>query len=212
MDNIVLYHGSERIVQRPEKSKGKAYNDFGKGFYCTKDEDVAKEWACFDGLDGYVNKYAIDLDGLKIFDISKEKNRALVFLALMFSNRRVRMSSAKQKTAKDYLVEKYTPNISEYDIVVGARGDDSYFALSRAFLDGEISLGQLDSMLFSDKASEQIVLVSDKAFRAIRFLDVTVAEGNEYYYKRKERDKSLRDRVLAYKEKAPEYISEIIVR
>ena len=46
MENrIVLYHGSEQIIEEPTFGKGKQNNDFGLGFYCTESEELAKEWA-----------------------------------------------------------------------------------------------------------------------------------------------------------------------
>ena len=32
---IKLYHGSDKIVERPELGKGSAKNDYGQGVYCT---------------------------------------------------------------------------------------------------------------------------------------------------------------------------------
>ena len=42
---ITIYHGSEQIINEPTFGKGKTNNDFGIGFYCTENEDLAKEWA-----------------------------------------------------------------------------------------------------------------------------------------------------------------------
>ena len=39
-----LYHGSEKIIQKPIYGQGKKYNDYGLGFYCTDSIDMAKEW------------------------------------------------------------------------------------------------------------------------------------------------------------------------
>jgi len=212
VEKLVLYHGSERIVERPEFMKGVAHNDFGAGFYATKEEAIAKEWACGDGNDGYVNIYSISLEGLKVFDITKEKNASLVWLALLLKNRRLRIGSAKQKTARDFVVENYLPDVRAYDIIVGYRGDDSYFSFARAFLDGEISFGQLDKMLTLDKLCLQYALVSDKAVKSLRFSDVLVEDGSDCYYKRKERDSKLREEVLSFVEKSPKYISDIMER
>lgn len=41
-----LYHGSQFIIQKPEYGKGARHNDYGKGFYCTEQIELAKEWAC----------------------------------------------------------------------------------------------------------------------------------------------------------------------
>ena len=43
--NIKLYHGSDVIVGQPEYGKGKLNNDYGRGFYCTEDINLAREWA-----------------------------------------------------------------------------------------------------------------------------------------------------------------------
>jgi hypothetical protein len=212
VEKIVLYHGSERIVEKPEFLRGVANNDFGVGFYATKEEEIAKEWACGDGDDGYVNIYSISLDGLRVFDITKEKNSSLVWLARLLKNRRLRIGDAKQRTARDFIVENYLPDLSSYDVIVGTRGDDSYFSFARAFLDGEISLGQIDKMLATDKLSLQYALVSDKAIKSLRFSDVLVEDGSDCYYKRKARDKSLRESVTSFVEKSPKYISDIMER
>ncbi len=56
MNNIItLYHGSERIIEMPEFGKGKEHNDFGFGFYCTENAELAKEWAVSSMRNGFAN-------------------------------------------------------------------------------------------------------------------------------------------------------------
>lgn len=43
---MILYHGSSNIVSSPVFGFGKSTKDFGKGFYCTTDSDLAMEWSC----------------------------------------------------------------------------------------------------------------------------------------------------------------------
>lgn len=50
-----LYHGSLCIVERPEYGRGKPYNDYGLGFYCTETPDMAKEWAAARNRNGFAN-------------------------------------------------------------------------------------------------------------------------------------------------------------
>ena len=45
MDNLTLYHGSTKVVERPELGIGNPKNDYGFGFYCTENLELAKEWA-----------------------------------------------------------------------------------------------------------------------------------------------------------------------
>ena len=52
MNGISLFHGSDHIVEHPTRTGGKIHNDFGQGFYCTTDLELAREWACgWDALD-----------------------------------------------------------------------------------------------------------------------------------------------------------------
>ena len=59
MSKLILYHGSPEIIQSPVYGKGKINNDYGRGFYCTEHLELAKEWACTEGTDGYVNQYEV---------------------------------------------------------------------------------------------------------------------------------------------------------
>ena len=43
---IDLWHGSSRVIKHPEYGLGKPNNDYGRGFYCTRSVELAKEWAC----------------------------------------------------------------------------------------------------------------------------------------------------------------------
>ena len=83
MAKIILYHGSPEIVEVPVFGKGKSYNDYGKGFYCTEHIELAKEWACTEGVDGYANRYEIETDGLNILNLSDDKFTILHWLALL---------------------------------------------------------------------------------------------------------------------------------
>ena len=77
MSKLILYHGSPEIIQTPVFGKGKSYNDYGRGFYCTEHLELAKEWACTENTDGYANKYEIDnkeyLTEIKKDNISEQK-------------------------------------------------------------------------------------------------------------------------------------------
>ena len=39
-----IYHGSKDIIEQPIFGFGKTYNDYGLGFYCTEEIDMAKKW------------------------------------------------------------------------------------------------------------------------------------------------------------------------
>ena len=210
MSKIVLYHGSPEIIEVPIYGKGKSYNDYGKGFYCTQHIELAKEWACTEGVDGYANRYEIETDELKILNLSDEQYTILHWLALLMKNRKGRLSTPIMKRAKEYLLEHYLPDISGYDAIIGYRADDSYFSFAKSFVSNAISLKQLGNAMRLGKLGEQFVLKSLKAFDTIKFLDYAVADNTEYYFKRKTRDDEAR--AAYYKELENEDLDGIFMR
>ena len=43
----MIYHGSDHIIEHPEFGYGKTYNDYGTGFYCTENPNMAKRMGCW---------------------------------------------------------------------------------------------------------------------------------------------------------------------
>lgn len=210
MSKIILYHGSPEIIETPVFGKRKSYNDYGKGFYCTQHIELAKEWACTEGVDGYANRYEIETNNLKILNLSDEQYTILHWLALLMKNRKGRLSTPIMKRGKEYLLEHYLLDISGYDVIIGYRADDSYFSFAKSFVNNAISLKQLGNAMRLGKLGEQFVLKSQKAFDAIKFLDYTVADNTEYYFKRKTRDDEAR--AAYYKELENEDLDGIFMR
>ncbi len=192
MDKLILYHGSPEIVQTPMFGKGKSYNDYGKGFYCTEHLELAKEWACNEDADGYANKYEIDLSGLSVLNLSDEEYTIMHWLALLMKYRKFRISTPVMKRGAEWLEEHFLIDLTSYDVIVGYRADDSYFTFARAFVNNEISLAQLAYAMRLGKLGEQFVIKSPNAFEKLRFLSYEIADNTVYYAKRKARDEEAR--------------------
>lgn len=201
MGKMIIYHGSSSIIQKPVYGKGKVHNDYGLGFYCTEHLELAKEWACAERTDGYANQYELEMDGLQILNLSDKKYSVLHWLALLVHNRRFQTNSPIMKRGKEWLAANYLIDISQYDIIVGYRADDSYFAFARAFLNNEISLSQLSYAMHLGKLGEQVVLKSERAFQRLQFVSYTLADNKVYYLKRKVRDEEARAAYRAELEK-----------
>ena len=210
MEKRILYHGSTCIIESPKYGKGKVYNDYGQGFYCTEHIELAREWACSENEDGYVNLYEIDTSGLSILNLSSEDYHILNWLAILMKNRVTRLGSPLASRSREYLIENFLPDYEHYDIIVGYRADDSYFSFARAFVMNGISLKQLGYAMRLGKLGEQFVLKSQHAFDAIRFMDFEPVDNNIYFAKRKARDDEAR---LAYqKEQENEDLDGIFMR
>lgn len=91
--------------------------------------------------------------------------------------------------AKKYLADNFLLDISEYDIIIGYRADDSYFSFAQDFVMGAISLQKLSEAMRLGQLGEQVVLKSEKAFEKINFLDYEAVAAVEYYTKKVTRDR-----------------------
>lgn len=189
---MILYHGSEKIIEQPIYGQGNLRNDYGRGFYCTENEELAKEWACSNNQNGFANKYELDLKGLNVLHLNSEKYNLLNWLAVLTKNRTYWENSTISELAKKYLSENFMVDTSGCDVIIGYRADDSYFSFAQDFVAGAISYRQLGEAMHLGKLGEQVVLMSSRAFERIKYISCSIAEAEIYYKKKKERDRIAR--------------------
>lgn len=188
----ILYHGSEFLIEKPEFGKGARHNDYGRGFYCTENIELAREWACVKQKNGYVNIYELEMEGLKVLNLNDSKYHILNWLAILADNRTYWQNGSIAEEAKKYIKEHFLIDITPYDIIVGYRADDSYFSFAQDFVSGVISLEKLSEAMRLGKLGEQIVLKSPKAFETIYFQNYENVDAEIYYIKKVEREREAR--------------------
>jgi len=191
-----LYHGSSKIVDSPQFGKGNLHNDYGLGFYCTETLELAKEWACSNASGGYANKYSIDLTGLSVINLSAKEYNILNWISLLLNNRTFSVNNQISTEGKDYLIRNFMPNIDDFDIIIGYRADDSYFAFAQDFLNNAISVKTLARAMKLGNLGKQVVIKSKKAFKILLFENAEQVDGNLYFKKRQERDDQARSDYL----------------
>ena len=196
MSEITLYHGSAKIIERPEFGKGNHRNDYGLGFYCTREIELAMEWACNSKTGGFASVYSLQLSGLDVLRLSTPEYGILDWLAVLVNNRVFSINAPVMAEGKDYLTAHFLPPISAFDAIEGYRADDSYFTFATDFLSNTISLRQLKRAMLLGSLGEQFVLKSQKAFNALSFIRSEHADGDIYFTKRTNRDKQARDQYL----------------
>ena len=193
MGKIEIYHGSGKIIIKPEFGVGNPKNDYGLGFYCTKSLELAKEWACTEGCDGFANKYEIDTTSLSLLNLNSSSYNILNWLAILLDNRTFETKTPLANRAKEYLLKNFLPDYKRYDIIVGYRADDSYFSFSKSFLNNGISLEQLNRAMHLGKLGQQFVIKSERAFEKIKYIESIPSENQLYYPKRSLRDNKARE-------------------
>ena len=185
---ITIYHGSEKIVEHPVFGEGKKNNDFGPGFYCTENEELAKEWAVSSLHDGFSNRYTLDTEYLNILNLNSSGYTVLNWIAVLVEHRLFSIKTPVARRAKRYLIDHFSVNVNAYDLVIGYRADDSYFDYAESFLNNGISAEQLAYAMRLGKLGEQIVIKSKFAFSRLKYEGFDIASKNRYYVLRKSRD------------------------
>ncbi len=196
MEKITIYHGSQNIIEKPTFGLGKKNNDFGLGFYCTQNEELAKEWAVSNLKDGFANKYTLDLEYLKVLNLNSPDYTILNWIAVLLEHRLFSIKTPIARRAKQYIIDNFSINVNAYDVIIGYRADDSYFDYAASFINNEITVNQLARAMQLGKLGEQIVIKSQFAFSKLNFEGFTLAEKNKYYLLRKSRDDTSKQQYL----------------
>ncbi len=189
---MLVYHGSNHIIERPVYNGSKRTNDYGYGFYTTESLELAKEWACADNRDGFANRYEADLNGLSVLNLNAPEYNILNWLAILAKYRTYWQSGSVAEEAKDYLQRHFFIDPSGYDVMIGYRADDSYFTFAQDFVSGAIPLSKLSEAMRLGKLGEQIVFKSRESFSHLRFAGAEPAPAEIWYEKKAVRDREAR--------------------
>ena len=193
---MTIYHGSQLLITKPVYGEGNPRNDYGLGFYCTHEIELAKEWACTDENSGYANQYELDTSGLSVMYLSGEDYNILNWIAILLNNRHFRISNDIAAEGRTFLLERFLPDMQNFDLIIGYRANDSYFSFANAFLNNTLFLAQLEKAMYLGKLGEQTMLKSKAAFEHIRFIRSEFADREIYYPMKSARDKEAR---MAYR-------------
>lgn len=210
--DILLYHGSEKIIEQPKYGLGRKTNDFGQGFYCTKSEELAKEWAVSSLRNGFANRYLLHTNFLRILHLNTPEYTILNWIALLVEHRLFAIRTPVARRAKQYLLEHFSINVNAYDLIIGYRADDSYYDYAEAFINNSITVEQLSAAMQLGRLGEQIVLKSEFAFSQLEYQGWTVADRNQYYAKKQARNEDAIQSYHAILEKETDglFIQDII--
>lgn len=189
---MLVYHGSDHIIEKPVYHGSKRTNDYGYGFYTTESIELSKEWACSDQRNGFANIYDFNPEGLSVLHLNSPEYNILNWLAILTKYRSYWQNGSIAEEAKNYLQQHFFVDPAPYDVIIGYRADDSYFTFAQDFVAGTISLKKLSEAMRLGKLGEQIVLKSEKAFEHIRFVGTEPADAETYYEKKALRDREAR--------------------
>lgn len=196
MDKLVLYHGSPNKIVVPQYGLGEEKYDYGKGFYLTESIELAKEWAVCrpDESNGWVHKYELDLDGLKVIDF--QEHNVLSWLAELMKHRDA-AESRRYKVLAPKFIEKYGIDTTGYDVIKGWRANASYFYIAKEFVRDNIDMDILEELLSLGGLGIQYCIKTKKAFHKLHEIvdELQCVDYSEFNEKYNERDNQARQKM-----------------
>lgn len=158
---MVLYHGSDTVIDHPVSDRGRTDVDFGVGFYLTEDKKMAQKWAC-NKTTPVLNVYEADLSELNV-KIMKADGEWLDYVIF---NR----THEGEKPFDDAC----------FDVIIGPTADDKLFATIDLYTDGVITKEQTIEVVNCMNYSNQVVFKNDAAIRkALVFCEGREMKGFE---------------------------------
>ena len=160
---MLLYHGSNQVVETPlliEQTRGL---DFGAGFYLTTEEKQAIQ---FSQIIVNRRKYGIATVSVYDFDMETVEEKATegTFSILRFRNADVDWL----RFVTENRLKTYSGKL--YDMVIGAVANDAVMPTIQAFLGGFLNEEAAIITLKASRLTDQVCLKSEQALSFLRFV------------------------------------------
>lgn len=158
-EKMILYHGSNVEVRKPQIIKSKRLLDFGTGFYLTSDFEQAKKWA-IRTFKRRENGEAI----ISVFEFEKDRLNELKFLKFDCADKEWLRYIAKNrtdKTAQDF-----------YDIVIGPVANDQAIRTVNNYLKGYFTEDIAIQLLLPQNLKDQYIFKTEKSLSRLKFKEV----------------------------------------
>lgn len=175
-----IYHGSKNVINSPIVNGSDPQNDYGPSFYLTLDLEAAKSWACKNSSVGVVNEYYLDekaFKKLKILDLTNnDRYSVLNWMAILMHFRELTSSFKRDNKIILEWLEKFYIDVSDYDVVIGYRADDSYFKFPIRFISNDLAFDDLHDIFMSGNLGVQYAFMSERAIKLLKFEKVIECE------------------------------------
>jgi hypothetical protein len=181
-DIVRIYHGSLDASLRPFFGGGMDYHDYGNGFYCTEDIESAKEWACqHEGItESHVYQYDLKFsEAISILDMSEME--PVYWLSALDQYRFGRNEPALRRERRLSFIDAFPVNCENYDIIIGWRANDRYFAYLKYFLNSDISYEAVSKAIRLGNLGKQVVIKGALAYeQLVQAGEKLTLSGDEY--------------------------------
>ena len=155
---MIIYHGSNLVVERPKLIAQNRYLDFGYGFYTTTNKVQAISFA-----DKVYKRKNEGSRQVSIYEIDEEK---------LFTECSVLRFDAPNEAWLDFVAENRSGNYEgeDYDVVYGPVANDDVYTTFTLYQSGALSKEQTLETLKIKKLYDQMVFTTGKALSFLKFV------------------------------------------
>lgn len=157
---MLLYHGSNTQVLNPQILESDRRLDFGRGFYLTSSFEQALRWA-----ELTVKRRETGKSVVSVFELDEAK----------LTNLKVLRFNQAQKEWLEYVTlnrkNQYIP-ADDYDIVTGPVANDRTMPVIGLYFSGVYDIEETIKRLMPQKLHDQYTFKTDRALKALKFLEV----------------------------------------
>ena len=161
---MIIYHGSNLVVEKPILIAQNRYLDFGYGFYTTTNKVQAISFA-----DKVYRRKNEGIRQVSIYEIDEEK---------LFAECSVLRFDSPDEAWLDFVAENRNGSYQgeRYDVVYGPVANDDVYTTFTLYQSGALSKEQTLEALKIKKLYDQMVFASEKALSLLKFVGIIPEE------------------------------------
>lgn len=156
---MLLFHGSNVVVEEPHLLKVQRELDFGKGFYTTSDLDQASKWA-----KRTARRFNQDKGYVSVYEVNDIELSALA--TLVFENPDAQWLEFVVRNRKGQIMD------NEWDMIIGPVANDQTAPVIDLYLSGMYDLDETIKRLLPQKLKDQYTFKTEKSISLLQFKEV----------------------------------------
>lgn len=155
---MILYHGSNVVVEQPKLIEQNRFLDFGYGFYTTTNKEQAENFA---------QKVIVRRGGKPIVNVYELDENAQTNLL------KIKRFSAPDEEWLDFVSahRNGTYNGEQYDLIIGAVANDDVYRTLQVYSTGLLTKEQALEALKVKKLFNQYVFATKEALELLKFVE-----------------------------------------
>lgn len=155
---MILYHGSNVVVEHPKLIEQNRFLDFGYGFYTTTNKEQAENFA---------QKVIVRRGGKPIVNVYEFDENAQT------NSLKIKRFSAPNEEWLNFVSANRNGNYNgeQYDLIIGAVANDDVYRTLQVYSTGLLTKEQALEALKVKKLFNQYVFVTPKALALLKFVE-----------------------------------------